>query len=62
MRLSPRRGKYPGGPVQKSETGGLGRACEKPDSFHGFEEFDFYQLPELRLSLTPADTVQVAAW
>lgn len=35
--------------------------CEKPDSFHGFEEFDFYQLPELRLSLTPADTVQVAA-
>ena len=34
---------------------------EKPDSFHGFEEFDFYQLPELRLSLTPADTVQVAA-
>ena len=36
-------------------------AWEKPDSFHGFEEFDFYQLPELRLSLTPADTVQVAA-
>lgn len=35
--------------------------CEKTDSFHGFEEFDFYQLPELRLSLTPADTVQVAA-
>ena len=35
--------------------------CGKPDSFHGFEEFDFYQLPELRLSLTPADTVQVAA-
>lgn len=35
--------------------------CEKPDSFYGFEEFDFYQLPELRLSLTPADTVQVAA-
>lgn len=35
--------------------------CKKPDSFHGFEEFDFYQLPELRLSLTPADTVQVAA-
>ena len=35
--------------------------CEQPDSVHGFEEFDFYQLPELRLSLTPADTVQVAA-
>ena len=35
--------------------------CEQPDSFHGFEEFDYYQLPELRLSLTPADTVQVAA-
>lgn len=35
--------------------------CEKPGSFHGFEEFDFYQLPETRLSLTPADTVQVAA-
>ena len=35
--------------------------CEKPGSFHGFEEFAFYQLPETRLSLTPADTVQVAA-
>ena len=35
--------------------------CEIPDGFRGYEEFDFYQLPELRLSLTPADTVQVAA-
>ena len=23
--------------------------CETPDSFHGFEEYDFYRLPELQL-------------
>ena len=35
--------------------------CENPASFHGIEEFEFYQQPELPHSLTPADTVQVAA-
>lgn len=45
----------------KNQKLAAGRAVKSHDSFHGFEEFDFYQLPELRLSLTPADTVQVAA-
>ena len=49
------------GLFKNQKLAGWAEPCEKPDSFHGFEEFDFYQLPELRLSLTPADTVQVAA-
>ena len=35
--------------------------CETPDSFHGFEEYDFYRLPELQLPVSPQDTLQVAA-
>ena len=35
--------------------------CETPDSYQGFEEFDFYQLPELELPVSPQDTLQVAA-
>ena len=35
--------------------------CETPDSFHGFEEYDFYRLPELQLLVSPQDTLQVAA-
>lgn len=35
--------------------------CEQPDSFHGFEDCSFYQLPELRLELTAQDTIEIAA-
>ena len=35
--------------------------CETPDSFHGFEEYDFYRLPELQLPVSPQDTLQMAA-
>ena len=35
--------------------------CETPDSFRGFEEYDFYRLPELQLPVSPQDTLQVAA-
>lgn len=35
--------------------------CQQPDSFHGFEDCSFYQLPELRLELTTQDTIEIAA-
>lgn len=35
--------------------------CQRPDSFHGFEDCSFYQLPELRLELTAQDTIEIAA-
>lgn len=35
--------------------------CDQPSSFHGFEAFSFYRLPELRLPVGPDDTLQVAA-
>ena len=35
--------------------------CETPDSYQGFEGFDFYRLPALRLPVSLRDTLQVAA-
>lgn len=35
--------------------------CEKPDSFHGFEDCSFYLLSTAKLSLTSEDLLQVAA-
>ena len=36
-------------------------SCEKPESYHGFEDCTFYQLPELQISMLDGDTLQTAA-
>lgn len=38
-----------------------GVPCEQPDSFQGFDAFDFYELPDLTLPLTKTDTLCTAA-
>ena len=35
--------------------------CPKPDSFSGFEDQDFYRLPEISVPMTAEDILQVAA-
>ena len=35
--------------------------CEKPDSFHGFEDRKFYRLPDMTVTLTASDQLEVAA-
>ena len=35
--------------------------CEKPDSFHGFEDRTFYRLPDMTVTLTASDQLEVAA-
>ena len=35
--------------------------CDQPDSFHGFDRYDFYALPDLRLPLAKEDVLCFAA-
>lgn len=35
--------------------------CDIPDTFHGFEEYTFYSMPEFRLPLTEEDIIGYAA-
>jgi transcriptional regulator with XRE-family HTH domain len=35
--------------------------CDQPDSFQGFEEYDFYQLPDMDIPMGKGDTLCVAA-
>lgn len=35
--------------------------CDQPDSFHGFDRYDFYALPDLRLPLAKGDVLCFAA-
>lgn len=37
------------------------KPCEKPESFDGFDDYDFYILPNLELQLKPGDTICYAA-
>lgn len=35
--------------------------CEKPSSYHGYEDYDFYRLPDLSVTPAPGDVFHVAA-
>ena len=49
------------GLFKNQELAAWAEPCEIPDSYNGFEEYDFFRLPELQLPVSPQDTLQVAA-
>ena len=38
-----------------------GTPCEQPSNFRGFEDRDFYRLPDMTVTLTGEDQLEVAA-
>ena len=51
----------PGGTVKNQQLLAWAEPCPKPDSFSGFEDQDFYRLPEISVPMTAEDILQVAA-